>query len=252
MDVNDFWQENKRFVLTVAGGAVVFFIGVIAIDNVFGSELTDQERRRRVAEGALAAPLVPAADLEIVRAEHERLLAAHAELSKAAAFVPRPEFAPASGSMANRYFEVVSRCREDLLGSAGRAGIAVPLDLGLPALAPTRDEHIVRTLEGLDVIDRTLRLCFEAGVARVEGIDIKLDPALLSGKPLEGLEKTLVNFKLRGTAASLARLALMLERAGAPRVAVLERAAFLAATAREDDARLELTLSAVRLHAAPE
>jgi hypothetical protein len=103
-------------------------------------------------------------------------------------------------------------------------------------------------LEGLDVVDRTLRLAFESGIARVEGLDIKLDPRLLSGKPLEGLEKTLVTFKLRGTAASMARLMLLMQRSVEQRVAVLERADFLAAGARVEDARLELVLAAVRLH----
>jgi hypothetical protein len=237
-------------VLTVAGGVVVFFTSVLVIDNVFGADLALQLSKKAKSEGVLASPLYQQADLDRLRAEHGELTAAHAALAKASVFVARPAFAPTKGSMANRYFEVVAATRDALLPAAGRAGIPVPENLGLPALAPTKDEHIERTLEALDLIERTLRLSFEAGIGRVEGIDIKLDPRLLSGKPLEGLEKTLVTFKLRGNATALVALSLMLVRSEEARVGVVERTEFLSGGAREDDARLELVLAAVRLHLA--
>jgi len=248
MNVNDFWQENKRFVLTVAGGVIVFLTGALLINNVFGGELSDLEGRRTKANAALNGSLYAPTDLDKLRDENQRLVAAHDALAKAAVFVPRPAFAPASGSMANRYFEVVAATRDELLPAAGRVGIPVPEDLGLPALAPTKDEHIARTLEALDLIDRTLRLGFEAGLGRVEGIEIKLDTRLLSGKPLEGIEKTLVTFKVRGTATAMTRLVWLLESSPQSRAGVLERAEFLSGGPREDDARLELTLAAIRLH----
>lgn len=248
MDINDFWQENKRFVITVAGGALVFLTGIVLIKNLFGSELGAQQVRKAKAESALAGPLFPQADLDALRSENEKLSAAYAALVEASVFKPRAAFAPAAGSMANRYFEAVSTTRDELLSLAGRAGVPLPEDLGLPALAPTKDAHIERFLEGLDVVDRTLRLALEAGIERVEALDIKLDPRLTSGKPMEGLEKTTVSLKLRGTAKSMGRLVLLMQRSAAERIAVLERADFLAGGTREDDARLELVLAAVRLH----
>ena len=250
MDVNDFWQENKRFVMTVAGGVLVFFTGVVLINNLFGSELAAQEARKIQFNNTLAGGLIPQADLDLLRAENQKLVAAHDALAKATVFEPRAAFAPNAGSMANRYFEVVAATRDELLPAAGRVGIPLPEDLGLPALAPTKDEQITRYLEGLDVIDRTLRLGFEAGIGRVEGIDIKLDPRLLGGKPLEGLEKTMITFKLRGTALSLTRLVLMLQRSAQTRVGVLDHVEFLSGGPREDAARLEITLATVRLHEA--
>lgn len=248
MDLNDFWQANKRFVVTVAGGVLVFFTGVLLINNLFGSELDAQEALKIKDNSALAGALYSPSDLDLLRVENQKLLAAHQALAKATVFETRPAFAPSTGSMSNRYFEVVAATRDELLPAAGRVGIPLPEDLGLPALAPIKDEHIVRTLEGLDVIDRTLRLGFEAGIGRVETIEIKLDSRLLSGKPLEALEKTLVTFKMRGTALSLTRLVLMMQRSPQMRVGVLEKVDFLAGGAREDDARLELTLAVVRLH----
>lgn len=248
MDLNEFWQENKRFVMTVAGGVLVFFTGVVLIDNLFGSELSAQGARKIKANATLAGSLFAQSELDLLRVENQKLVAAREALVKATVFVARPTFAPNTGSITNRYFEVESATRDELLPAAGRVGLPVPEDLGLPALAPTKDEHIARYLDGLDIIDRTLRLGFEAGLGRVEGIDIKLDTRLLSGKPVEGLEKTLVTFKLRGRATSLTRLVLLLQRSAQTRVGVLEKAEFLAGGAREDDARLELTLAAVRLH----
>ncbi|MEO6709516.1 MAG: hypothetical protein ABI054_05405 [Planctomycetota bacterium] len=250
MDLNDFWQENKRYVMSVAGGVLVFFTGVLLINNIFGSELTEQESKRIKANATLNSALYSQSDLDLVRAENLKLVAAHEALAKASVFEPRPQFRPSTGSMANRYFEVVAATRDELLPAAGRVGVPVPENLGLPAISPNKDEQIARTLEGLDIIDRTLRLAFEAGIGRVEDIEIKLDTKLVSGKPLEGLEKTLVTLKMRGTALSLTRLVLMLQSSPQSRVGVLEKAEFVAGGAREDDARLELTLAAVRLHEA--
>jgi hypothetical protein len=248
MDVNDFWQENKRFVVIVVGGVLVFFTGIVLINNLFGSELALQETRRTQFNNTLNGALIPQSDLDLLRTENQKLIAARAALAKATVFETRASFAPNTGSMAQRYFEVESATRDELLPAAGRFGIPVPEDLGLPALAPNKDEHIARYLDALDVIDRTLRLGFEAGIGRVEGIEIKLDGKLLSGKPLEVVEKTLITFKLRGTATSLARLVLMMQRAPQSRIGVLDRAEFISGGVRVDDARLELTLAAVRLH----
>jgi hypothetical protein len=54
VDVNDFWQENKRFVMSVAGGALVFLTGIVLIKNLFGSELNAAARPR---PSVLARPL---------------------------------------------------------------------------------------------------------------------------------------------------------------------------------------------------
>jgi hypothetical protein len=139
VDVNDFWQENKRFVMSVAGGALVFLTGIVLIKNLFGSELNAQQVRKTKAESVLAGPLYPQADLDALRDENEKLAAAHAALVAASVFQPREAFAPTSGSMATRYFNICSSTRDELLALAGRVGVPVPDSLGLPALAPDKD-----------------------------------------------------------------------------------------------------------------
>ena len=39
MDLNDYWQENKRFLVAVGVGLFAFLIGNIIVDAAFGSEL---------------------------------------------------------------------------------------------------------------------------------------------------------------------------------------------------------------------
>ena len=39
MDLNDYWQENKRFLTIVAGGLLVFLIGEMVIPAVSLSRL---------------------------------------------------------------------------------------------------------------------------------------------------------------------------------------------------------------------
>ena len=45
MDLNDYWQENKRFVLTVAAGAIAFMIGEMMIGSFIGSDLESMRKK---------------------------------------------------------------------------------------------------------------------------------------------------------------------------------------------------------------
>ncbi len=42
MDFNDYWQENKRFLITVGIGLLVFMIGEMILDSVWGEDLRAQ------------------------------------------------------------------------------------------------------------------------------------------------------------------------------------------------------------------
>ena len=58
--------------------------------------------------------------------------------------------------------------------------MTIPDDLGLPALAPTREDELARYLEAFDLVERVIRLSFETGVRKVDKIQIRLDPKLRS------------------------------------------------------------------------
>ena len=46
MDLNDYWQENKRFLLSIAGGLLVFLIGTMIVGGVVDSDLQKALRTR--------------------------------------------------------------------------------------------------------------------------------------------------------------------------------------------------------------
>jgi hypothetical protein len=248
MDLNDFWQENKRFVLMVAGGLLAFLIGMLVVDSLYGSELKRMNARLSKAQSGLRSSMYQRRDLDAARDENERLRAALSELHRAVEFAPRPEFAPGSGPAANRYFAVVSEVRDDLTERAGRAGLALDAELGLPKLSPTREAEILRFLEGLDLVDRSARLALEVGVRRMEKIRIKLDSRLTNKKGIDGLEKTLVEMQLYGPSPALVRLVLLTQQPREGRVIALEKAQFLANENKPDESRLDLTLLAAHVH----
>ena len=46
MDVQEFWQENKRWVLGVVAGAIVFWIGRSVVDSMFGARDAEAKSSR--------------------------------------------------------------------------------------------------------------------------------------------------------------------------------------------------------------
>jgi len=249
VDLDAYWQENKRFLVAVGAGVVLFLIGWMAIASFFGDELASQRRRQKALEADLKQPLHSSSALAAARAENEALEQVFGELAGRVEFAPRPEFALRPGDAASsRYFGVVSDVRDDLLVRCGRAGLAFPDDLGLPKLAPTREQEIARYLEALDVIEATLQLGIEAGCERVDRLRVELDPRLRSNRPVEDLEKTLIECRLVGAAPPLVALLGLLQQERDGRVILVERAEMQAARSAGDDVRLDLVLAVAHLH----
>jgi hypothetical protein len=253
MDLSNYWQENKRFLTLVGVGLVVFFIGLMVIDNVFGDELRAQRGALSRVQGELRSRKFTRVELDVAQAENERLREVVGRLAEAVEFEPRPEFTLQGESASNRYFSVVSNVREDLRSRAGRAGLSIPEDLGLPALSPTREAEVERYLEALDVIDQTVRLAIEAGATFVDSIKITLDGRVLSRKPIEDLETTRVEFKLSGAGVPLTRLLAMLQEPRHGRTLLVQRVSMQPARLKQDEVKLEFELIVAHLHGlAPE
>jgi hypothetical protein len=244
MDLSNYWQENKRFLVSVGIGVVAFIGGWMTIDSYVGADLRAQRARKSKVEGELRAPLFSAQDLERANAENEALRKACDALRKELEFVPRPEFRMDKGATAtSRYFTALERTREDLKRRAGRAGLAVPPDIGMPAVAPTKEAALARYLEALDAIEQVVTAAIAAGCQRVDKLAVRLDPALLSGKPITGVERTHVEVQLSGAALPLAKLACSLQDRSSGRVLPVERADFAPSRTRgSDEVRLEIVL----------
>jgi hypothetical protein len=208
MDFNDYWQENKRFVMTVAAGLLVFLFGQLLVSSFFGKDLQSKREeigrtRRDLAKGRFGSQ-----ELAQARSENEALKRVSDALLAAAAFRPRPAFVldPAAGTPTNQYFARVEEVRDRLHRAAGRANVRIQNDLGLPALAPTREDEVVRYLEALDLLERVSQIAIEERVPRVERIEIRLDPSLHSTRPGGEIEKTRIKLRMIGPSAPLARL----------------------------------------------
>jgi hypothetical protein len=249
MDLNEYWQENKRFVMIVIAGLIVFMIGEMTIGALIKSDLDVQERRLRALSSELRSPRYKARDLTEAKAENQSLRDASDILIGSVNFAPREAFRvdPDGGSLGNQYFATVSRVRDALLRDAGRAGVRIVPDLGLPAMAPTRDEEIVRHLDALDLIERVLRLAIAEGVERVDRIKIKLDPKLGARKGVGLVEKTRVEMRLSGASAPLLRLIVATQTpANGPSI-LIDTLEMVPERLKTDEAKLHITFLAPRL-----
>lgn len=254
MDLNDYWQENKRFVVTVASGAILFVIGSMLVDSLFRNKLALQEREANSVGGKLRnTALYTGAELERAQQQNQALQQSITQISQAVEFRTRPRFLldPGKGPASNQYFATVSAVRDELLRAAGRANLRLPEDLGLPALSPTREPEIQKTLEAFDLVERVLRLALESGVERVDRIEIKLDPRLSARGGVGEIERTRVTFTAGGAPQPLVRLLLASQSRGsepAQQALVLEHVDLQPARNKPDEATLEATFCVVRLH----
>lgn len=250
MDLNDFWQENKRFLMTVAGGFLVLLIGLAVIDRVYGRDLKRANNSIRGSNTALKQPRYQARDLAKAESTNRALKETVATLSEAVAFEAREEFrvVDGAGPASSQFFAVTQRVREDLMRQAGRQGMRIPEDLGLPGLSPTSEDAIARTLEGLDAVDRIVRLALDAGVERIDELKISLDPALESRKGVGALERTRVAVSMSGASAPIVRFIQSSQGPtfGAP--LLIDEFEVVPARRKTTEARLEATFLVCRLH----
>lgn len=259
MDMNDFWQENKRFVMTVAGGLVVFLIGLNVVDRVYGSEARSKTKAVNTARSKLREPMYSSADRDLARRQNEDLLAAVEDLRERVAFVPREAFdtTKRTGSISNFYFNLVSETRESLLTLCSRNNLRIPDHLGLPNEV-VRDQEIRRYSEGLDIVDRVVREAVRAGVERIDRIDIRLDPMVTDRRRAEGgrrnlepktFEENQISFTISGDSGPLLELLSRIEEPDElGRVLILQDLEMKAVSQKTNEAKLDFTLLAVHLH----
>ncbi len=247
MDFSDFWQENKRFLSTVAAGAAVFLIGWLAIQSVYGDELSAARAERTRLERQLAESRYGAADRETARAENRELLAVLERLSEAVVFEARSGFevALAETSHVNHYHRTIADVRDRLLLMAGRSNLFVDRDLGLPDLSPAREEDVERYLHGLDVVERVVEIALATGIERIDEIRIRPAPGT-SDRPRH-VERTRVELELGGSGLALTSFLVRTQRTGDGPL-VVEEAELLPARAKNGKARLSVSLSVVQLH----
>lgn len=127
--MNDFWQENKRL-LTLAGcGLLVYLIGWLVIDNLYGSKVASETRNVSSYRTKLNSERYSVENRNEARSENEALRASLAALRERAEFVPRPEFVlpPAARAWpAATTSRWSSRCASASLRPRGGSGSCCP------------------------------------------------------------------------------------------------------------------------------
>jgi len=254
--MEDIWQAHKRFIVMVGSGLLVFLIGVMIVDSVFSSEVRSVTANLRKNRIELGKDRYSDSDRTQALGENEALKEAVATLGEAVAFEPRIEFtiqAPVN-TAANQYFVAVDRVNENLTTLASRNRLRIPGDLGLETLNTTRPELIIRHFEALDVIDRVVRLAVEAGVNRIDKIQVQLDPGLDSRRGLGDIERTQVRISLICGAEEAVRWIGLSQSDRYGKPLAIHDLDIQSARSKADEVSVDITFIVVRLNevAAPE
>jgi len=209
MDLENYWQENKKALIAIGCGLLVFLIANMIVDSTVGRGLADAKRERAQRKNSLREERYNSSARTQAEEDNGRLVAAHDALLHAVAFRARPRFVanPALGSIAGQYFTRVEEVRDRLSRRASRAGLRPPDDAwGIEMPETHVTPVIVRHLEALDLIDRVANLAIDAGVSHIARIQVDLDPGFGSKKGLGRVERTKVRFEFNTGAASMTSL----------------------------------------------
>lgn len=249
MDFENYWQENKNFVLSVAGGALAFLILFLVLDSTYGSDVRMGRGRVSRERGKLSQSFFDQRDLGRAQEQNKVLMESSETLGAKALFVPRPGFSLVEGaaSNSNQYFGRVDRVQRELTLLAGRARCVLPDGLGLEALKTNDREVIARHLEALDLLDRALRRAIDAGIDRVMRVEVSLDPGLNSRAGLGRIERTRLSLRMVGDPPAVADFLLRTQSTKEGPLLVDSYDARVS-PGRVDEVTLDLVLLVVHLH----
>jgi hypothetical protein len=255
MDLGAYWQENKRFVVSVGAGAVIFLIAYAYESSHFQGRINAANRAIQLKKNELKAMQFSSADQSEAEAENAALHTALATLTAAAHFRTRPEFVPdpATGSSANHYVRTVSRVKEELALRANRASLDLDPSLGLPELSPTLEREILRTLEALDLVESVADLAIRARADGIDKIQVRLDPGYSSRTGVGPVERTKVQMVVTGTSLAVTRLLAWTQRppSGA-RVLPIDQLEMSGAKNQPGRVRLDVTFVLARVRESEE
>lgn len=250
LDLGAYWQENKRFVLSVGAGALLFLVAFGIESSLFQGEITAAQRAIQLNKNQLKEMRFTAQDLAEVQAENTALRTAAERLTEGARFRPRPEFVPdpSSGPSANHYLRTLARVREDLEQRANRASLQLDTALGMPELSPTLEREILRYLEALDLVESVADLAIRARADALEKIQVRLDPGHASRSGVGPIERTKVQMSLTGSSRALTRVLAWSQRpAAGARVLPIDQLEMSALRGRRDQVRLDVTFVIARV-----
>lgn len=240
MSVEETWQENKSFILALAGGALVFFIAWLLITSSFEEDIErdlatarrarSQESRQRLPSGAKAEAE------DALRA----LKASLQNLERELAYQPRAGFSPESATKAAdiHFNEIVQKLLVEVVEPAASLDIRIARDLGLGGVTPRSNADRAWYLAGLDVVHRIALVGVASGVRSIDPIAISAPPKATRSRPTTPyLREITVTFTAHGRPEAIDALLRGLVRPG-ERLA-LERATITSMEAAKNAARFD-------------
>lgn len=250
LDLGAYWQVNRRFVLAVGGGALLFLIGFGIESSLFQGRIDEARSAIRLNKNRLEDMQFSSQDLSEVQGENTALRAAVEKLSAAAQFRARAEFVPdpAAGSSANHYLRTLARVRDELQQRANRNSLALDESLGMPELSPTVEREILRYLEALDLVEGVADLAIRARADGIDKIQVRLDPGYASRAGVGPIERTRVQMTLTGSSLALTRVLAWSQRpAAGGRVLPIDQLEMSVQRGRTDQVRLDVTFVIARV-----
>lgn len=185
MNVGDIWQEHRRFITTVAAGALILLIGHLVIGAVYSGKaqrLRSDIDRYRAAQRSSGLP--QGADIRKIQADRERLEKDESELVQSVSNKPAEKWLVGS-SVADadlHYNQRIDELKHGFLELAAIRNIDVDPKLGLPDQIPASRTDFEHYLRGLAVVEELIGAALraeqihEAGIVRIERIDIAKAP----------------------------------------------------------------------------
>jgi hypothetical protein len=248
MDLNDLWQEHKRFLSILGAGLAVFLIAYFVIDGRFSTKRNELKRTLTGNIHALAEERYGRAALQAAGEENEALSSSVRQLAQAVAFRTRPRFHYDAGGDSTQYYVLRSQIIQELSALAGRNRVILPAGLDLESPDTAQEERIVRHLEALDLVDRVLRIAIDARVKRVNSIRVQLDPALNARAGVGDIETTEVEIEFRSPAAAVVRMLALTQSATPGQPLTVSKIEITGARSKEDEITAKVTFLVVRLH----
>ncbi len=258
MDLNDIWQENKRFITTVGAGLLVFLIGWMVVDGMYAGDIQSVLRQNLRDRAKLRTEMFTASDRSQARDENEALGERFDTILEVATFRPRPEFRldQANVKAQDVYANALESVRDRLRNLASRHRAFLPDGLDIDILKTRNIDALERNLHAIDLLDRAVEMALEAGVKQIRSVDINLDPAFRSRRGLGAIEKTQVTIDTVSSAEAIATWILMCEtpRPGEPETSVhlqalpIESIDARRAASKSDEVRTRVTFLVVRVN----
>jgi hypothetical protein len=161
MDVGAFVQENKRWLVGVGVGALVYLIGSVVIGSIFDPGAA-QSQAAGLLRSSKGAEVYGRGSLDAARAEAEQLAAERQRLQQELAFTPGSKYQLAGKGAPDEYlFQVGRSLKQAVLNAANERDVQLAdKDVGWPV--PTGVDDIRGVLFGLELLDEAQQRLFAA------------------------------------------------------------------------------------------